>query len=151
MKKKIPEAPTRPRPFAVEFTPTDYKGDIPKLSPDKIASIAKRDGEILKAHGVTMEVSKAELLQAKKTIEPPPLNKEAPAQTQIETAPKQAQAPPQAEATAPKPLAQEQQAQYRFSEKAKEYFAKFRPKAKEQPQQEQEQTKTKAREKDRER
>lgn len=133
MKKKLPE---QSRPFAPQAIPLDYKGDIPKLSQAEIIGQAKRDGEILKAHGVTMSASKAETLQAKKSIEPP-LKKEA-------------QAPPQAEATAPKPLVREQQKEpYQFSEKAKEFFAKSQTKTKEQPQKEQ--TKDKPREKDRER
>ncbi len=141
MKKKS-QAP--PRPYAPQFVPLDYKGEIPKFSQGEVAKIAQREGQVLKAHGVTMTATKAEQFQARRMIEPPPAKKEAPQANR-------AQAPPQAEKPAPTTPAQAQQKQgYQFSEKAKAFFAKY-SKTKEQPQKEQEQTKTKPKEKDRER
>lgn len=132
------------RPYAPQYTPLDYQGEIPKLPQGEIIKIAQREGQVLKAHNVTTTATKAEQFQAKKIIDPPPAKKEAPQANQ-------AQAPPQTEKPAPTTPAQAQQTQgYQFSEKAKAFFAKYnRPKAKEQPQQEQ--TKTKAKQKDRER
>jgi hypothetical protein len=126
----------RARPYAVEFTPLDYRGETPKLSQSDIIKQAKREGEILKAHHVSMTATKEEKSQAKKTIEPPAIKKEAPPQT----------------TPAPTTPAQAQQKQgYQFSEKAKSFFAKFHSKAKEPPQKEQEQTNAKRKEKSRER
>lgn len=138
MKKKS-QAP--PRPYAPQFVPLDYQGGTPKLSQSDIIKQARREGEILKANGVTMSVTRPEQFQAKKTIERPPAREQT----------NQAQAPPPT-TPAPTTPAQAQQKQgYQFSEKTKAFFAKFHSKAKEPPQKEQEQTKTKPKEKERER
>lgn len=144
MKKKSTDPP-RSRPYAPQFVPLDYQGENPKLSQSDIIKQAKREGEILKAHGVTMSATKAEQFQAKKTIDPPPVKEQAPAN--------QAQAPTPAPTTPTPAAAQVQQKQsYQFSEKAKAFFAKFHSKTKQQqPQKEQEQTSPKPKTKPRER
>lgn len=142
MKKKSTDPP-RSRPYAPQFVPLDYQGENPKLSQSDIIKQAKREGEILKAHSVTMMATKSEQFQAKKTIDPPPAKEQAPAQ--------HAQAPTPAPAT-PAPAQAQQKQSYPFSEKAKAFFAKFHSKTKQPPQQEKEQEKTKTKtKKDRER
>lgn len=141
MKKKSTDPPKRP--FSPQFVPLDYQGEIPKLSQSDIIKQARREGEILKAHNVTMTATKAEQFQAQKTIDPPPVTKEAPQANQ-------AQAPARVDKPVPITPDQTQQKQgYQFSEKAKAFFAKFHSKNKEQPQKEQ--TNTRPKEKDRER
>lgn len=133
MKKKSTDPP--PRPYAPQFIPLDFQGETPKLSQSDIIKQARREGEILKAHGVTMSATKSEQFQAKKTIDPPPAKEQAPAN--------QAQAPTPTPTT-PAPAQQKQG--YQFSEKAKAFFAKFNSKAKQQPQKEQTKSKEKPRE-----
>jgi len=138
MKKKSTDPP-RSRPYAPQFVPLDYQGEVPKLSQSDIIKQARREGEILKAHNVTMAATKAEQFQAKKTIDPPAAKAQVP--------PPMTPEPP-----APTAPAQAQQKQgYQFSEKAKAFFAKFHSKAKQQPQKEKEQEQTKPKEKPRER
>jgi hypothetical protein len=122
--KTITPSTITPRPYALQPTPMDYNGEPPPKMPQKdIMSLAKREGEVLKAHGVTQNATRQELLTAKRTVEtqtnptPPPVTP-APAQ-------KAPQAP------APK---------YSFSDKAKAAFAKLNPK-KIEPQKEKEKQK----------
>lgn len=130
MKKKSgynPQAPPRfsrstptttPRPYAPQPVPQDYKGEpLPKMPQKDVMSIAKREGEVLKAHGVTQNATRQELLTAKRTIQQqttPTPPKTHPPTAQAQKAPAVAEAP-----------------KYNFSEKAKAAFAKLNPKKKE--------------------